>query len=512
MEQENNFASIQPPAPAPTAPFFPAQKTEAILFGVLLILGICICNSLFFAGVNLGFSLFSFCGILAGTGYLLHRGHRLTGYCAALLILSLIICASFARSDDGFVKFVLFCFLLLGVNLGMCLLSGQNRRDPMIFSSLLDAPRVIFMLGIGRTPAALRGLRRGLGNSGKLGKGGSAIGLGLVLAIPVLAIVIPLLMRADQAFEQLLLRLPQWDLTQILVSLVFGIPTGLFLYTRSAALAHQPKVPSAERRAKGLPLLTVNTVLLLTALVYAAYLFSQLAYFSGGFSGILPEGYTAAQYARRGFFEMAWLCAINLTILALGVGLVSGKEAAPLSTRLLCLFLGLVTLFIAVSASAKMFLYIGSFGLTRLRALTQVVIWFLALATGILCLWLFVPRLPYMKVILLAALVMGAAVGWADVDTVVARYNVTAYQQGRLETVDVWYLNELGAGATPYIAALQKDSDPIVAEKARDLLSRTYFDVPKDFRSWNYVNHVAKEYFPLPGDLAIPKEAAAYDS
>ena len=507
MEQEHDFEY-----PQPSAPFFPAGKKEAILLAALVILGICACNSLLFAGANLGLGLFSALLILCATIYLLCRGHKLTGYTAALLALSLVICASFSRSDDGFVKFVLFCFLILGSNLGLCLLAGQNRREPGSFRSLLDAPRTVFMLGVGRTPEAIRGLRQGLRRCGKLGKGGSAILLGLVLAAPVLGIVIPLLIRADEAFELLLRRLPEWDLPQLLVSLVLGVPTALFFYTRSAALANQPKEPPAPRRAKTLPRLTVNTVLALTALVYAVYLLSQLAYFSGGFSGSLPQGYTAAQYARRGFFEMAWLCGINLLIVALGVGLVSQKDSAPLSTRLLCLFLGLVTVFLAVSASAKMFLYIGSFGLTRLRVLIQVVIWFLGLATAVLCLWLFLPRLPYMKVILVLALVIGAAVGWADVDTVVARHNVTAYREGRLESVDVAYLNGLGNGAVPYIAALRGDSDPEVAQMAQDILSHTYFDAPSDFRSWNYVNHIAKDYYPLPGDKAIPKEAAAYVS
>ena len=135
----------------------------------------------------------------------------------------------------------------------------------------------------------------------------------------------------------------------------------------------------------------------------------------------------------------------------------------------------------------------------------------MGLATIVLCLWLFLPKIPYMKVILVSALVIGAVVGWADVDTVVARYNVTAYREGRLETVDVMYLDELGNGAAPYIASLAGDADMTVAEQAKELLGRTYHDTPADFRSWNYVNHAAKKYYPQPGDLAIPKEVASYD-
>ena len=140
------------------------------------------------------------------------------------------------------------------------------------------------------------------------------------------------------------------------------------------------------------------------------------------------------------------------------------------------------------------------------RVLTQVIIFFLGITTIFVCIWLFVPKLPYMKAVLIAALVMGAVVAWADVDTVVARYNVNAYRSGQLESVDIWYLNELGDGAVPYIALLKEDSDPNVAASARSILTHTNFEEAEDFRGWNYVNHTAKDYFPLPGDTAIPKQ------
>jgi hypothetical protein len=239
------------------------------------------------------------------------------------------------------------------------------------------------------------------------------------------------------------------------------------------------------------------------ALVYCVYLISQLAYFTGGLHGILPEGYTLAEYARRGFFELAWLCAINLLIVALAVGLVRKADTAPLSTRLICLFLGLVTLFLAVSASAKMFLYIDAYGLTRLRVLTQVVICFLILATLSVCLWLFVRKFPYMRAVLICALVLCAAVAWADVDTVVARYNVGAYQSGKLDTVDVDHLAGLGYGAYPYLAQLTEDTNQEIAEAAQDALryyygnSRDDVEIPElieDFRSWNYATAAAQEH------------------
>ena len=93
---------------------------------------------------------------------------------------------------------------------------------------------------------------------------------------------------------------------------------------------------------------------------------------------------------------------------------------------------------------------------------------------------------------LLVGLVMGAVVLWSDVYTVVAAYNVSAYQAGRLETVDVHYLANLSDGAVPYLAKLTQDSDPDVAESALRYLQRMGKDRWEDFRDWNYVNYIAE--------------------
>ena len=495
MEEQQNY----PFPETPQRPFFPTGKREFIFLLLILLTSWLLCNSVFYAGLNLGFAIFAGCAILFSTGYLIWRGHKLQVYSALLLVLSLVISASFARGGDAFVKFILFLFLILGSNLGLCLLAGQNGRSTGGITSLLDVFRTVFMLALGRCPKVFRGLRRGVEESGTLGRKGSAVGIGLVVSIPLLAIVIPLLVSADAAFEGVLELLPDWDLAEILISIIFGTALAGFFYCRGVALHHTPKGAAADRSRRGVSALTINTILVMIGIVYLAYLLSQLAYFSGGFAGILPEGYTTAEYARRGFFEMAWLCAINLAVMSLAVGLVTKEKTAPLFTRLLCLFLGLVTLFLVASASAKMFLYIGSFGLTRLRLLTQVIIFFLGITTVVVSLWLFVPKLAYMRVVLIAALVMGAAVAWADVDTVVARHNVNGYLEGRYVRIDVSYLDELGNGAVPYIAQLIDDPDPIISEKAKNALPNPAQANWDDFRDWNYANYIANKYVPDNG-------------
>lgn len=471
---------------------YPTGKRELFFGLVIAVCALMLANSVLFAGFHLGYAIAQGLCILVSALYLRISGRKLGFYPAALLALSLVITAGFARSDDGFVKFMMVCFLFVAVNLGLGLQAGQNRRSPAGVTSLLDAPAVFFKLGFGKLPEAFRGLREAMRNGGTVSKKTVAVLLGALLSVPVLVIVVVLLVSADAAFEGLMDKLPTLDVPELVVTVLAGGGAACVLYTRGAALRHAEQRQQETKNRTGIHPLTVNTVLVMICLVYVVYLFSQLAYFAGGFAGILPKGYTMAEYARRGFFEMCWLCAINLGLIALAVGLVQKTEKTPLSTRLFCLFIGLVTLFFVVTASAKMGMYIGSYGLTRLRVLTEVIMVFLGIATALVCVWLFVPKMAYMKAVLLVALVMGAAVIWADVDTVVARYNVQAYQSGKLDSVDVGYLTGLSAGAVPYIAELAEDGNTQAQKFMERYNSERFWDEDThDLRSWNWADWLA---------------------
>lgn len=506
---ENPWSVYDPPKTPLISDGFPTGKREAIFGLIILIFGLLLGNCFIFGGMNLGFSLALLGTTAAAVVYLGWSGCKGSWYHWTVLCLCAVIIPGFARSDDHFVKFVLGGFLFVGVNLGLCGLAGKNLWDPASVYSLLDPFRSFFGLGFGKLGRAFRGIRDGVRQGGEGVKKGGAVLLGAVIAVPILAIMIPLLMRSDAAFEGLLDLLPEFDFAEALATVIFGGGAACILYTRTVALVHGVHEPSDRtRQRKGLHLLTMNTALFAVCAVYVVYLLSQLAYFVGGFSGILPEGYSLAEYARRGFFEMAWLCVINLSVMILGIGLTEKTRGnTPLSTRTACLFIGLATLFFVFAAGAKMVLYIGAYGMTRLRVLTMVIMVFLGLTTAIVSIWLFLPKLPYMKVVLITALIMGAAVLWADINTVVAKYNVEAYLSGTLDTVDVDHLSGLGSGAVPYLDRLATEAqDSFVREHAENVLRGWWISNADDLRAWNYTDWLARdilEKWPWTEDSAI---------
>jgi len=373
----------------------------------------------------------------------------------------------------------------VAVNLALCLGARQNRRNPQGAMSLLDAPRAFYRLGFGNLGQSAAGLSAGIRQGGTTTRRIGAVGTGLLISVPILAVMIVLLMDADAAFEGLMDLLPDFEMQEIIMSCFWGAALAWVLYTRGVSLAKNRKPDAAQTKGKGVNALTVNTVLLMVCLVYVVYLLSQLAYFSGGLSGILPEEFTLAEYARRGFFEMAWLCAMNLALLCAAVWLIR-EERLPRLTKIAGTFLAAITVFLILTASAKMFLYIGSYGLTWSRVTTEVFMLWLALTTVLVAIRLFLPKFGYMKAVVLTAMVLGTLVFWVDVNTLVANYNVNAYRSGKLETVDVSYLSSLGSAAVPRLMELMEDQDPEIAEAARWQLDRANKYTVEDMRQWNF--------------------------
>lgn len=473
LEPEMNEVPLEPTKPTWTPPpprtfFLEARDRSYGVAALLCAMGAA--NCLIWGGINIGLALFMTAYMGITWRYLMPREEKPSTYAMTVIAFTMAISLSFLRNGDGALKCLLLLLVLGAYPLGVSILSGRNRRDPNVVGSILDAGNAVFIRGFGDGPVAISSLMKNRGE-GRRGSIWSVV-KGLLLAVPVLLVLLVLLRSADAAFERLLELLPDINLGEIIVTLIFGSILSMPLLGMGISLAHEPKKESQPRERRGAAPATVNTVLVCICVVYVLYLLSQTAYFFNGFGGLLPQGYTMAEYARRGFFEMAVICAINLGIIGACMILVAKENGLPSLTRSLCIFIGAVTLVLIGSAMSKMILYIGSYGLTYLRVLTSLFMLWLALAVLLVGVSLFKP-VKFMKTLVIAALAIAAVVSWAGLDTLVAKFNVDSYLSGNLYTVDVDYLEDLGAAGVPYLAKLLDCPDQDVAWEANSALVRT---------------------------------------
>ena len=92
---------------------------------------------------------------------------------------------------------------------------------------------------------------------------------------------------------------------------------------------------------------------------------------------------------------------------------------------------------------------------------------FLAVLFLAVSLRLFIWKIPYVKIAVATASLLLIATCFANVDSIVAQYNVTAYKSGTLENIDMDTLELLDRdSAVPWLLELMNDKDKEVSESA----------------------------------------------
>ena len=510
----------------PAAPGTPATRKAAPwrrgtgkdLALALVLLGFCflLWDSLFWAeGLGLGEALGLGVLLPAALCYLAGRPGRMTGYGLILTALSLLGAASLALSGDRGLK-VLTMMTLSPLFLIVLLERLGLRTGTGLLARLRDLFTLWFARSFGRIHVGAWTLTHVGEKDSARSKRTRAILIGLACAVPALLILIPLLVSSDAAFAGLVGKL-DWDsVGEALFALVPASFAALVLFSLLLTAAPN-KEPARNVKRKGLEPAAVIAFLAAVSAAYVLYLVSQFAYFTDAFRGLLPKDFTVAEYARRGFFEMCAIVAINLLLIVLAVGLCRKNGGKlPGAVKGLALFLCLFSLVLVATALSKMVLYMRSFGLTRLRVLTSAFMLFLALVVIAEALRLFVKKVPAAQLAVTLGAAILIALSLLNVDGLVARYNVEAWRSGRLDSLDMKTICELGDGAVPTLAELAGETDETIsaaaAEELDDRLVRFGFaewkwdeekrtsvavlkDEPNslDLRSWNLVTARAYE-------------------
>ena len=194
------------------------------------------------------------------------------------------------------------------------------------------------------------------------------------------ALALRFLQAADSAFERLVtaalgwLKLPEWRLRWF--DFVLSLPVGAYLFGLIAGSCREERrvlderAERACRRLAGLRRVPHRVWLVLAAgfvLLYLLFFAVQARYLFGAFSRRLPEGFIVSEYARRGFFELCRVMALNFALLWLVTRTADRSAREDRALRLLCLLLLAESLLFAVIAASKLGLYIDCFGFTPRR-------------------------------------------------------------------------------------------------------------------------------------------------
>lgn len=284
--------------------------------------------------------------------------------------------------------------------------------------------------------------------------------IGLIITVPVLAIVLTLLMSADSKFKQLVEGFPDWfhllsaeSIFRIMVILITTI-----VFFGILQVLHLKQKITLENEMKKIPFqidgIIVLTFLIVMNLVYLLFTFVQLKYF---FGGTLQEDFTYAEYARKGFFELLFVSVINLSVLTVVLTFVKQNTAIlHRFTQIMMTILVLASAVILCSAFLRLGMYEDAYGFTFTRILAHSFMIFLAIVFAYTFMQIWINRLSLSHFLLITSLVYYTFLNTIDLNQLVVNKNIDRFEESG--KIDIQYMNSLSfTGISGLISLYEKD-------------------------------------------------------
>jgi hypothetical protein len=299
---------------------------------------------------------------------------------------------------------------------------------------------------------------------------------GILLAIPIVLVLAALLASADpifnQNFEAFLKIFKIEKLGEYLFRLFYILILGYFLagaYIHAYTSSKDEQLIGLDKPWLPKFLGWIESIIILIGIdiLFAIFVGIQFKYFFGGQTNIHLDGFTFAEYARKGFSELVIVAVISLLIM-LGLNSITKRQTKRHTAIFSGLSISLVVLVcvILISAFQRLQLYEAAYGFSQLRTYTHIfMIWVgILLAATVVLEFMNKSRL-FALALLIASFGFGVTLNVINVDGFIASRNIDRAQNG--SSLDVPYLVTLSNDAVPTLAAQYQNSS--LSENVRTL-------------------------------------------
>lgn len=299
---------------------------------------------------------------------------------------------------------------------------------------------------------------------------------GLAIALPIVMIFASLLASADLVFNQQMEKfvelfrlenLPQYIFRMFYILVIgYGL-AGIFLHASASSTDEKLIGEEKPLMPQFLGFIESSIVLGSVVALFAAFVVIQFKYFFGGATNINVEGYTYAEYARRGFGELVAVAFFALVML-LSLSGVTRRETDTQRKIYSGLGIALVALLIVMLLSAyqRLNLYEAAYGFSRLRTYTHVfLVWIGLLLVATMMLEMIHKERMFAFAMLIASFGFAISLPILNVDAFIVKQNIQReLKGGDVEELDSQYFVQLSDDAIPpLVKALQAPNlpDPI---------------------------------------------------
>ncbi|MBS4198167.1 DUF4173 domain-containing protein [Bacillus sp. FJAT-49732] len=323
--------------------------------------------------------------------------------------------------------------------------------------------------------------------------------IGLIISVPLLFIILNLLISADTQFEKLMTSIPSlfsFRAEYAFRFIIILVYTFTFFGFMQVLLQKNTITEQKEIKPISMDGIITITILSLLDLVYILFVAIQFKYF---FSGTLGEGYTYAEYARRGFFELLFVTLINLSVTTGVISLTKNvqgflKNAIRGALTLLVLSSGVLL----ISAFMRLTMYEEAYGFTFTRVLAHSFMIFLMVILAYTLIKIWLEKLSLFHFYFIATLIYYVGINIVNIDRFVVERNIERFEQtGKIDTL---YMSSFSsAGRLGLIELYEKDPND---QELNDLLKQLKAEL-RPTNMWQSNNYTRNKMYEKLEELDI---------
>ncbi len=272
------------------------------------------------------------------------------------------------------------------------------------------------------------------------------VGIGILVSIPLVIVIVSLLYKADAVFAEAIDKLLELiDLENIIGVLLTVIVTFVGAYANIRYLDEKSvRIQDKEHHVYE-PVLAITVTSIITV-IYLFFCGIQVVYLTFGNYLTLPDGYTYAEYAHEGFYELLTVCILNLIIVLVASYFFGENTVLKVILTIICV----CTYIMLISSVYRMFLYVREYDLTKLRVYVLYGLFVLAILLAGVIIYIYRESFPLFRYGIAVMTVAVIILVYSHPATLIAKYNIYQMTE-RHSTVDIKHLCKLGTDAAPVI-------------------------------------------------------------
>jgi len=277
--------------------------------------------------------------------------------------------------------------------------------------------------------------------------------IGVIIAFPLLWVIVALLSSADLLFGEITKQVYKFFFSSNIINvgllILFGFLACYCIICGAAGRVLETENQKSRKKADSV---IAVTAMALIGIVYAAFCSIQVIYLFANGLFILPEEFTFAEYARRGFFELLTVTVINIILML--ICSAAFRESKIL--RFILTGITICTYIMIASATYRMVLYIKVYNLTFLRLFVLLFLLIDALVLAGVITSEYKKAFPLFGYCVTVVTICYLIFSFARPDYFIASYHINNKEELNVEDI-AFLTQELSFDAAPIIIPLLSD-------------------------------------------------------